>query len=354
VLDAVVVGGGPAGAAAALVLARAGHEVLLAEAAPGAFKVGESLPPAVRPLLRALGVLERVRLDGQLAARGTSAAWGTPEPADVEFVRDPNGPGWHLDRARFDALLRAAACEAGAELREGTRVRDLAREGTGWAVRLDVDPPERVECRAVVDASGRRPAVARRTGARRRRLDRLVAVYAAFHANADDVDARTLVEATPGGWWYSTLVPGGRRVAAFLTDADLMPAKMRSVGGFVAALAATGHVGARVCGCSLEQGPTATPAHGARLEPPCGNAWIAVGDAAIAFDPLSSQGIFTALYTGMRGAEALSAWLAGDAAPLGGYAERVAAIGDSYDAARTEYYALERRWTREPFWARRL
>ena len=344
--DALVVGGGPAGSAAALVLAREGWDVVLVEAEPAAFRIGESLPPAARPLLRDLGVLDALGPSVALRATGTSAAWGSATPRDVDFVRDPQGQGWHIDRARFDALLREAARAAGAEVREGLKPSSSDLSGA----------------RALVDASGRRATVARARGARRLRLDRLVAVYARLAAAPGDVDARTLVEATPDGWWYTALVPGDRRIAAFLTDADLLPAPLRTAAGFAAALESTEHVAARAG--PIEAGPHVAPAHSARLDPPCAPgpgpapgsapAWLAVGDAALAFDPLSSQGITTALHTGLRGAEALSGWLRdGDPAPLAGYAERIEAIAATYGAARADYYAVERRWPGAPFWDRR-
>ena len=351
-----MVGGGPAGAAAALVLAREGWDVVLVEAGAGsAFKIGESLPPAAGPLLRDLGVL----LDSSVALRatGVSSAWGSRSLRSTDFVRDPLGPGWHIDRARFDARLREAARAAGAEVREGVELRDLSRQGSLWTGRLPAAPDAAaaaptLRARALVDASGLRPAVARRTGARRVRLDRLVAVYARLAAARGDVDARTVVEATPDGWWYTALVPGDRRIAAFLTDADLLPAALRTPDGFAAALAATEHVAQRPG--PIEAGPHVAPAHSARLDPPCGPGWLAVGDAALAFDPLSSQGITTALYTGLRGAEALSGWLRdGDPAPLAGCADRIATIAATYDAARADYYAMERRWPGAPFWDRR-
>jgi flavin-dependent dehydrogenase len=364
--DAVVAGGGPAGAAAALVLARAGRSVLLAEARPGGFKVGESLPPGVRPLLRDLGVLERFERDRHLPAHGTSAAWGGGEPRGVDFIFDPNGQGWHVDRGRFDALLRDAAREAGAQVREGLALRDLRRErAAAWKVRLGCGGTAgagsaayrgtgaiEARCRAIVDATGRRPAMPRRVGARRHRLDRLVAMYAVVRAAGGDVDARTLVEAVPGGWWYTALVPDDRRVVAFLTDGDLTPAALRTADGLAAALDETEHVVALAAG-DLELGPRVAPAHGAVLAPPVGPDWIAVGDAAIALDPLSSQGILTALYTGMSGGRALDAAMTGDPSPMQEHVSRIASIGAQYEGARAEFYALESRWRDEPFWARR-
>ena len=359
--DAVVAGGGPAGAAAAIALARAGRRVLLAEARPEAFKVGESLPPGVRPLLRDLGVLDRFERAGHLPSHGTAAAWGASEPGGFDFVFDPNGHGWHVDRVRFDGLLREAAREAGAEVREGVALRDLGRDPEGgWTARLDPAGPavrdgagSTVRSHAVVDATGRRPAVARRLGARRHRLDRLVAVYAVVRAAADDADARTLVEAVPEGWWYTALVPEGRRVVAFLGDSDSMPAELRTARGFAAALDETEHMRARAGGLEAEVGPRVAPAHGAALAPPAGEDWIAVGDAAIALDPLSSQGILTALYTGLAGGRALDAALGGDHEGMREHVRRVAAIGAAYEGARARFYALEERWPDEPFWARR-
>jgi hypothetical protein len=45
------------------------------------------------------------------------SAWDSGEPAWFDPLRDPHGPGWHLDRPRFDQMLRGAACFAAGELR---------------------------------------------------------------------------------------------------------------------------------------------------------------------------------------------------------------------------------------------
>jgi len=99
-----------------------------------------------------------------------------------------------------------------------------------------------------------------------------------------------------------------------------------------------------------------TDASGARLERFAGDGWLAVGDAALAFDPLSSQSLFDALYTGLRGAEAIAADLAGEGgAPEArtAYAERLESVRAAYRRHLHLYYRAETRWRDRPFWARR-
>src|SRR4051794_7742445 len=108
--DTLVIGGGPAGCAAAIALARGGHSVCIVEdRQAGDFKVGESLPPAIKPLLQTLGAMTACNGEWAIPSHGNQSAWGSPRLTDTDFIRDPNGHGWHLDRAQFDAELRTVA-----------------------------------------------------------------------------------------------------------------------------------------------------------------------------------------------------------------------------------------------------
>lgn len=344
-----------------MTLARAGLHALLVDAIRGAsFKVGEGLPPAAKPLLRRLGVWERLQADGHVASRGNESAWGDSEVRSTSFVRDPNGHGWHLDRVRFDALLHDYALEVGVSMWTATRARQAARVGGMWGVTLETGTGLRVVGTPwLIDCTGRRAWAARLGGARRVRVDRLLAFVSRYHqldAPTADVDSVTLVESAPHGWWYTSRLPTGDRVAAYLTDEHDASARRAASGqGFTALLDQTRHVRSRLSrhDYSLADPPRIVAADSSRLDRVAGDGWIAAGDAAVSFDPLSSQGILTAMFSGMTAARALVSHLSGDRTAIETYGARIDSIFATYLAHRGEYYARERRWARHPFWRRR-
>ncbi|MBV9851966.1 MAG: tryptophan 7-halogenase [Armatimonadetes bacterium] len=361
--DAIVLGGGPAGSAAALTLARAGRRVALADRGAGpAFPAGESLPPAARPLLHLLGVMDRFLAGPHRPCYGNQFAWGSDELEEMDFLRDPNGHGWRLDRRAFDTLIRDAAGDAGAVVYHRASISEVARVGAGrWrlagtcaAGTLEIFAPWLLDC------TGRASWLARRQGVKRLRYDRLVGHVALFrHAGedaADGGDTVTLIEAAPDGWWYTSALPGGGRIVAYLTDAG-EPTGRTAAGaaGFAALLGQTRHIRARLsgCGCRLAARPWATAAHTARLERWAGEGWLAAGDAALSFDPLSSQGIFHALASGWEAGRALAAHLSGNEDALREYERSMRSVFAAYLGHCAAFYRQERRWPDSVFWSQR-
>ncbi|MFG3509986.1 NAD(P)/FAD-dependent oxidoreductase [Streptomyces sp. NPDC047821] len=374
--DVVVAGGGPAGCAAALTLARAGRTVLLVDAGTGPPKVGETLVAAGRVLLGDLDVAGHVLTSGHLPCYGTLSAWGSPDLHAVDSITDPHGHGWHLDRRLFDQRLRDAARAAGTEVVESTAVRGAARQPDGgWTLTLRAVAPDgprsagpagtkaagvrTVRCRWVIDATGRAAAIAVRCGARRQVLDRLTTLRAPMEADPGDTDRCSLVESDEDGWWYTAPQPSGGRTVAYFTDTDL-PAALDTARHFGRRMSGTAHVSRRVRphGSGPPAAPRRAAAHTAHLDRVYGDGWTAAGDAAVALDPLSSQGVLTALYTGMSAARAVDAHLSrphrGDDSALAAYARAVAATWTAYLRGHRLIHAQEARWTRRPFWARRL
>jgi flavin-dependent dehydrogenase len=357
VLDVAVLGGGTAGAAAALLLARAGRAVTIFErrARAPSFRIGEGLPPTAKPLLARLGLLEPLRAGPHAPAYANRSAWGSGEVSDHDFIRTPHGHGYHLDRVAFDAMLLSLALRAGARVERPARLAGRPRrEGGAWRVPIEGESSAReVAARFVIDATGRSAAFARAVGVRRQSFDRLVAFSAVVPA-AGAADHATLAESAPQGWWYTAGLPGRRRVVALLTDADTPAARSaRTAEGFHSLLSATKHVHAAAERAPIGDRPAATGANSARLAVPYGEGWLAAGDAALAFDPLSSQGILTALYCAEKGAAAAYHALAGRADALPRYGALLDSIFAGYLHGHRLAYAAERRWTDEPFWRRR-
>jgi flavin-dependent dehydrogenase len=325
--DVAIIGGGPAGCAAALTLLRYSkmRVAVIERSDYNGWRVGETLSPGVRPLLRYLDATAIIEDDGHLTNYGTAASWGNDDTVSRDFLFVAAGEGRHLDRARFDRSLAELVRKRG-----GTLMTGCTWESAG------------VDARYVIDASGRHASFARARGARVIAHDNLMGIVAIV-ASENGQDGGTFVKAAPDGWWYTARLPENRAVVAFMSDADIIreqrlhePAVFRSLIG----------------NSEILHGPTVCPAQSQMLDKLHGDGWIAAGEAAIAFDPLSSMGIGYAIASGIEAARvAASSVNGGDGAP--GYAADVAAHFHSYLARKREYYLIEKRWSDRPFWARR-
>jgi 2-polyprenyl-6-methoxyphenol hydroxylase-like FAD-dependent oxidoreductase len=362
-IDVLVVGAGPAGAAIAARLAQR-CAVAIAGRAPSVRQIGESLPAAAAVQLRDLGVWDSFLAQGHRPAWSNTSSWGQSDPAHRDALLDPQGHGWILDRTAFDGLLRDVAIERGAEWLAGAMLRAAHHEPGDrhpWLCELLTadGTPLRLRCRLLVDASGRSARVARLAGATVHRADRLVCLHAWLPPGRDTAawPGATLIEAVPQGWWYSVQLPDGATVLAFHTDAD-QPAvrECKTVAELLAcARQQTRLVRDRCEGLAAPDEPVGiAPANSQHCVGAAGADWMAVGDAALAFDPLASQGLLNCLCTGLQGAQQVIAHLDGNVQALPTWTHHVDGVRAAYARNLAAYYAMERRWPHEVFWGRRL
>ncbi len=370
----LVVGAGPAGSAAALALCDLGLDVTLIERSVfGGRRAGEHLAPAALPALRRLGA-EAV-LDGvpRVACPKVLAAWEDDAPIGRPAIFTPGGEGRIVARPALDTALAAAAVARGARLITGTHLLDLRAEGAGW--RATVRHPggrQSLPVDFAIDASGRAAVVARALGHRPLVFDRLVGLIGTLENRAGDdgpaeidgddlataaggqSDSALLVEAAEDGWWYSTRLPDRRLLAAFMTDADLVRA---APGGpealWRARWSQSRHTRRRGTSAPAPARVVvrAVPTQG--LPAAAGPGWLAVGDAAVGFDPLSSAGLTKALADGPQAAAAIAAALAGSPERLDAYARDALAVLAAHLAGRQAIYGRVGRWADSAFWARR-
>jgi flavin-dependent dehydrogenase len=355
--DVVIVGAGPAGAATAINLAPFRHVVLVERRAEVPPRVGESLVPAARRLFADMGLLERFIDEQHEPWYCNRSVWGSSEAEEKDFLHDPDGPGWHLDRRRFESWLRSIAIERGGELVSPATLDHLERRDQEWLVRLKTDDSlVELTPRLIIDAGGQSAPVARKLGLRPTVHQSLVCCW--MYGCDQNAGARglTYVEAVRDGWFYTAPVPEGRRILAFHTDADLPLARAISKpNGLIEWLEEARGLASLLAGVGFvpDNETNVTSVRSAVLEPPAGEGWLATGDAAISFDPLASQGLFNALFTGLAAAEAADIYLRGDRSSCVRYQQTIRSIFEAYRMKLTAVYAAEKRWPNAPFWRRR-
>jgi flavin-dependent dehydrogenase len=362
--DIAIVGAGPAGAATARRLAQAGCPVVLLERSLlDTPHVGESLAPGVQPLLADLGVWPQFLALQPLPSYGTRSVWGGPDAEEHSHLLSPWGCGWHVDRLAFDRMLAEAARMAGATLLCGTTVIRCDESAHGWVLKLlkrSDDGSEqqtfRLRANVVIDATGRAARLAPWVGAQRFLLDHLVSVVAQFNGIDTTREGYVMVETTPDGWWYTAPVPGGGMMVMLMTDSDLCRrGGLASHPTWCGRLQTAAATRARVAGGAPSWGPRVFSAISQRLRRrEKRTAWLAVGDAALAVDPISGSGVIRALRSARAGAETALTLLE----------DRTPHIIEVYEAERdlecttylnerALYYGIEQRWRESAFWQRR-
>jgi flavin-dependent dehydrogenase len=234
-------------------------------------------------------------------------------------------------------------------------VRDFdGSDAAGWRLQMEGSEAA-LHARWLVDASGRSARIAARLGSERIRIDELIGIALRFTGGDEGGAARgPMIEAVRDGWWYAARLPGGEELAVFMTDGDLLQGAGDPTDFALGRLAAAPHSGQRVHGLSLRSRATVWPAASQCLVRAAGAGWLAVGDAALARDPLSSSGIDFALASAELACATLVAAQSGDENALARYATAIACDFAAYRALRAQFYALEQRWPDAPFWARRM
>lgn len=294
-----MIGAGPAGCAAALRLRRLGHHVTLVErGGPGRPAQLESVPATVLAPLHALDLQGLVERAGFARTTGAWVQWAAE--ARHQAARQP---GLLLERARFDALLQQAARAAGVRWMAPARARPPEAQSDGrWAVPLQ-GGGRRLLADGVVLATGGAPGAAEGPPT--------AALVGHWVGPAlPQAQGESRVQAGPHGWAWAVPEPSGGCAAALFVAAARL-------GGLRAAdreaLYREALAGFRLL-APLLQGRLLPGLRTADASPRLGEALataglVRVGDAALCLDPLSSQGLVSALRSGLQGAVCLHTML---------------------------------------------
>jgi flavin-dependent dehydrogenase len=305
--EVTVIGGGPAGASIARLLATRGHGVtVVSRAIDDRRGIAESLPPSTRKVLAAVGVLDAVERSSACRNVGNAVWWGGDEGRVEDFRAPEGGSGLQIWRPDFDRLLATEAVATGVVWKIGN-VSDV--RGADDRVETTVvgrdGRTERITSTFVVDASGRSGVLGRRS--RRpipgRRTHAWIGCWSHPSSNLLAGDTRTLVETTDEGWVWSVPVSANERCVTVMVDPDR--SRFSTAGSlerrYLGELVRTTHIGPLLDGASLRRvwGCDASLYETADLGGP---RHLVVGDAASFIDPLSSFGVKKALTSAWMGA----------------------------------------------------
>jgi flavin-dependent dehydrogenase len=319
--DVIILGGGPAGATAATLLAEAGRRVLVLEKSRfPRFHIGESLLPASVRLFERLGVNEALK-EAFIYKPGGKWLYGAREVpgdfsnSDRHATFKPHPYSYLVERSTFDKILLDRAAEVGADVRfehevaglmRGSRADHGGSESDSLAavrgVRVRDEQGREVEFTGdlVIDCTGLRSFVGSQLDIRRPAHDQRMGIYAQYRAEPmrDDIHEGWFIgQMYYDGWTWLLRLPQGRFSVGTVLSVERFKQTGATPEELLSYLVANNPL--------LRDGMTPDPPRispvevtghmGNRCSHLAGDGWVLAGDAAFFVDPCYSSGVHLAL-----------------------------------------------------------
>lgn len=313
--DVLVIGGGPAGTTAAMLLARKGWKVtLLEKCRHPRFHIGESLLPMNMPILERLGVLEQVRAIGVLKL-------GADFPNDAghynvfSFARALGGGSdfaFHVKREEFDQLLFEHARAQGVDAREAVQVDQIAVASDN-TITVHAGP-QQFRPRYLLDASGRDAFLGSKLGIKRRNARHAsAAVFSHFSGvqRREGVDAGNIsIYRHEHGWAWLIPLRDDVMSAGAVCFPDYLKQRRGDTEAFLLrTLESVPEIARRMQGAERVEPVHVTGNYAYECTRMHGRHWSLLGDAYAFVDPMFSSGVFLAMHSAELAADMVDAAL---------------------------------------------
>ncbi len=360
-----IIGGGPAGCACALALAQTGvTDIVIVEAGDySQFRIGESISSETLLLMQALNIDQAFLQQNHAPCFGNCSYWGSDKRGYNDAIMNPLGHGWHLDRSKFNRFLAVQASERGVHLLTSTKLSGSIPDATGFNLTLTQSSAKNkksvtIHADFVVDASGTRAVFARQRGSFKLNDLSLVCMAARFpllnHDQLNDeklnhdkeISGLTHIEAVEQGWWYGAHLPDRSLLLTFYSHAATVKAqRLQHTENWLALLAKATNSKSLIRSNQVADEIQSFVAPSYCLNQLSGRNWLAIGDAASAWDPITSQGITKAIANGIEAAQFI-----GSPENEFTFAQTIKKMHQNYLTMRSQLYQLEQRWPESSFW----
>ncbi len=358
--DVIVIGGGPAGAATATLVARQGRRVLLLERERfPRFRIGESLMPATYWSLERLGVIDKMR--GSAFPRKHSVQFylkdGRPTRPFYFSETDAHESSitWQVERADFDRMLLDHAAESGVDVRQEVAVREVLFDGdraTGVRAEFPGRMQQELVARVIVDATGQSALLSRHLGLKK--IDpnlKNAAMFARYRGARRDagIDAGATVimhTRNEDSWFWVIPLPDEVTSIGVVGSLEYL-VRTRAADPervFAEEIALCPALGARIAGAERISPVRVQRDFSYVSRRLAGDGWILTGDAFGFLDPIYSSGVFLALKSAEFAADAIDgAFRSNDfsAAALGRFGPRFIAGMEALRRVVYAYYSRD-------------
>lgn len=339
--DIVVLGGGPAGGAAALGLKALGYEVTVI-AEPRSFKAVEGISERVLEGLRNAGF--KLALAHLPDPSPRVASWnGVTNSANTEML---------INRSELDKGICKDLQATGVTVING-RVAKVSEAGRGFSILLKESDADSLKADFLVEARGRSAP-----GGGLERLRGSETVSLLQYWKGKPCKPQSAAESFENGWAWMAAWSDGTRYLQLTFDVATaeLPDKAGLIdhcNGILETLSSAQPFLENAQPTGIIHARTSTPI---LCREAVGDNWIRVGDAAMAVDPLSGNGIFQALSSALQAPAVINTLLQrpeNTALAKQFYQQRVDHLFHRFARIGRDFYASEERWWNNPFWATR-
>lgn len=311
--DVIVIGAGPSGSTAAIILARAGVDVLVVERQKfPRFHIGESLLPKNMELFRSLGLEDKLLSIPHTKKYGVELAFGHEKVSTLLSFDDCFDPSekmsLNVERAPFDALLLNEARAAGAKVLCGSAVREILHLADN-DVRVTIGDQE-VHARYLIDSSGQATFLGKHLGIRQVLADQKKISYFGHFKNVFRHPGKhegyaTIVMMDDGWFWIIPLDATKTSVGVVLSHEQSKTINGTPAEILEGAIARCPLMSDRMANADPIVSYRAIADFSYRCKPYAGEGYFLVGDAAAFLDPVFSTGVCLGMMGASSAAEAL-------------------------------------------------